>query len=505
MEAKDKCGIFAAYDSQTAARDIYLGLHNQQHRGQEGAGIVLSQGGDDYRIHKDLGLVTNVFDEEDLRDLEEPYCDGERPTFGIGHNRYSTSGHVTAANTQPFVATHQNRVISIVHNGDITNAGQLKQSLESEGSVFSKSSDSEVVLHKVIRADGDDPISQIKEGLDGVKGAYSLLFLFSEGIGAARDPNGFRPLFLAKKDTPDTSVGGTSYFFASETCAFDILGAEVVEEVSPGEGYFIGEDGIETFEIASDTTQGLCSFEPIYFSRPDSLYDGRSIHKARVEMGKALWKEHPVEADVVTGVPDSSNSATQGVAEAADLPYEISVIRSHYTGRTFITPYQSMRDLKVRKKFNLVPDTVEGNRVVLVDDSIVRGTTMKNIIQMFREKGAEEIHVRIASPPIAHPCYYGIDIPDPDELLINRVDREDLPDFFDVESLEYLSVESIKNIIGEDNCRACFTGNYPVKVNDSERFKKKKEGRDWEAEERDNGSGQTRMDSPAGESSNANL
>jgi amidophosphoribosyltransferase len=488
MDAKDKCGIFAVHDSQTAARDIYLGLHNQQHRGQEGAGIILSQGGADYRIHKDLGLVTNVFDEGDLRDLEEPYCGDRNPTFGIGHNRYSTSGHVTAANTQPFVATHQNRVISLVHNGDITNAGQLKESLEAEGSVFSKSSDSEVILHKVIRADGDDPVAQIKEGLDGVKGAYSLLFMFSEGVGAVRDPHGFRPLFLAKKDTPENSVGSTSYFFASETCAFDILGAEVVAEVQPGEGYFIDETGIETFRIANDTTQGLCSFEPIYFSRPDSLYDGQSIHKTRVEMGEALWNEHPVEADIVTGVPDSSNSATQGVAEAADLPYEITVIRSHYTGRTFITPYQSMRDLKVKKKFNLVPDVVEGNRVVLVDDSIVRGTTMKNIIGMFREKGAEEIHVRIASPPIAHPCYYGIDIPDRDELLINRVDREDLPDFFDVESVEYLSVDSVKKVVGEDNCRACFTGNYPVEVHDDERFKKENKKQDWKNEDTTNGS-----------------
>lgn len=480
MEAKDKCGIFAVYDSETAARDTYLGLHNQQHRGQEGAGIVLSQGGSDYRIHKDLGLVTNVFEESDLRDLEEPYCDGETPTFGLGHNRYSTSGHVVAANTQPFVATHQDRVISLVHNGDITNAGQLKEELEEQGSVFSKSSDSEVVLHRVIRADGDDPITQIKEGLQGVKGAYSLLFLFSEGIGAVRDPHGFRPLFLGKKETPDTSVQGTSYYFASETCAFDILGAEVVEEVDPGQGYFIDEDGIETFRIAEDKTWGMCSFEPIYFSRPDSLYNGRSIHKTRVEMGEALWEEHPVDADIVTGVPDSANSAIQGVSKASGLPYEITVIRSHYTGRTFISPYQSMRDLKVRKKFNLVPDTVEGNRVVLVDDSIVRGTTMKNIISMFREKGAEEVHVRIASPPIAHPCYYGIDIPDPEELLINRVDREDLPEFFGVESLEYLSVESVREVVGENNCRACFTGNYPVEVEDSERFKKEtEEETDW--------------------------
>lgn len=489
MDAKDKCGIFAVYDSETAARDTYLGLHALQHRGQEGAGILLSQGGNDYRVHKDLGLVTNVFSEKDLQKLERDYCDNEQPTFGLGHDRYSTSGEVTAANTQPFVATHQDRVISIAHNGDLTNAGQLKKSLEEEGSVFSKSSDSEVILHKVIRAGGQDPVQQIKQGLEGVKGAYSLLFLFSEGIGAVRDPNGFRPLFIGKRENSGTSVNGTSYYFASETCAFDILNAEVIEEVPPGGGYFVGEDGVETFELTSETTRGLCSFEPIYFSRPDSYYDGKSIHKTRVEMGKALWEEYPVEADLVTGVPDSSNSATKGVAEAADLPNEITIIRSHYTGRTFISPYQSMRDLKVKKKFNLIPDTVEGQRIVLVDDSIVRGTTMKNITRMFRECGAAEIHIRIASPPLSHPCYYGIDIPDREELLVNRVDREDLPEFFGADSVEYLSVDAVKETVGQENCRACFTGNYPVEVDESERFTKDKEETEWNDEPQANGIG----------------
>lgn len=487
MEAKDKCGIFAVYDSNTAARDTYLGLHAQQHRGQEGAGIILSQGGTDYRLHKDLGLVTNVFSEQNLRNLEKNYADNGEATFGLGHVRYSTSGDVTPANTQPFVATHQERVISLAHNGDLTNAGKLKESLEEQGSVFTKSSDTEVILHSVIRADGNDPVKQIKEGLSKVKGAYSLLFLFSEGIGAVRDPRGFRPLFVGKKERPDTSVNGTTYFFASETCGFDILGAETIGEVKPGQGYFVDEDGLRTFSIADDTTQGLCSFETIYFSRPDSLYKGQSIHKSRVEMGKKLWNEHPVDADLVTGVPDSSNSATKGVADAAGLPNEITLIRSHYTGRTFISPYQSMRDLKVKKKFNIVPDTVEDKKVVIVDDSIVRGTTMRNIVKMFREAGASKIHIRIASPPIAHPCYYGIDIPDPEELLINRVDKEDLPEFFGVETVEYLSVDSVQEVVGDDNCRACFTGNYPVEVNETERFKKIKENTTWDSTDSNNG------------------
>lgn len=461
----EECGLFGVYNSDTAARDIYLGLHAQQHRGQEGAGIILSQGRGEHRVHKDLGLVTNVFSEQTLQDLEAPFRKNDRPTFGLGHVRYSTSGHVTAENTQPFVVTHQDRLIALTHNGEITNAGLLKRQLEENGSVFNTTSDSEVILHRVIRADADHPIEKIQQGLSDVRGAYSVLFLFDEGIGGVRDPHGFRPLHVGRRETE----AGETYCFASETCGFDILGAEPVAEIEPGEGYFVSEDGVETFRPTEDTVQGMCSFESIYFSRPDSLYRDRSIHKYRVEMGRALWEEHPVEADLVTGVPDSSNSATKGFADASGLPLEITLIRSHYTGRTFIAPYQSLRDLKVKKKFNLVPDTVDGKRVVIVDDSIVRGTTMKNIARMFRRRGAREIHVRIASPPVAHPCYYGIDIPDEDELLINRVPLEEMPEHLGVESVKYLSVDSVREVVGEQNCRACFTGDYPVDIEEDGR------------------------------------
>ncbi len=458
----EECGLFGVYNSETAARDIYLGLHAQQHRGQEGAGIILSEGNGTHRVHKDLGLVTNVFSEGILQRLENPFRDGPDPTFGLGHVRYSTSGHVTAGNTQPLVVTHQDRLIALTHNGDLTNAGILKERLEEEGSVFNTTSDSEVILHRVIRADAEDPVEKIKEGLADVRGAYSVLFLLDEGIGGVRDPHGFRPLHIGRRETET----GETYCFASETCGFDILDAEPVAEIEPGQGYFVSEEGVRTFRLPGESVSGMCSFESIYFSRPDSFYRGRSIHQYRVEMGRALWREHPVEADLVTGVPDSSNSATKGFADASGLPQEITLIRSHYTGRTFIAPYQSLRNLKVKKKFNLVPDTVEGKRVVIVDDSIVRGTTMKNIAQMFRERGAREIHVRIASPPVAHPCYYGIDIPDEEELLINRVPLEEMPDHLGVESVRYLSVESVREVVGEQNCRACFTGNYPVEVED---------------------------------------
>jgi len=458
----EECGLFGVYNSDTAARDIYLGLHAQQHRGQEGAGILLSQGNGTHRVHKDLGLVTNVFSEGVLQGLENPFRGGSDPTFGLGHVRYSTSGDLTAGNTQPLVVTHQDRLIALTHNGDITNAGRLKERLEEDGAVFNTTSDSEVILHRVVRADAEHPVERIREGLSEVRGAYSLLFLFDEGIGGVRDPHGFRPLHIGRRE----GEAGTTYCFASETCGFDILGVQRMAEVEPGQGYFVSAEGVETFELPGPSVEGMCSFESIYFSRPDSFYRERSIHKYRVEMGRALWEEHPVEADLVTGVPDSSNSATKGFADASGLPLEITLIRSHYTGRTFIAPYQSLRDLKVKKKFNLVPDTVNGQRVVIVDDSIVRGTTMKNIARMFRECGAEEIHVRIASPPVAHPCFYGIDIPDEEELLINRVSLEAMPEHLGVESVKYLSVESVRDIVGENNCRACFTGNYPVEVDD---------------------------------------
>ncbi len=449
MDLKEKCGLFAAYNGRTTSKDIYLGLYAQQHRGQESAGIVVSRGLGDYALHKDIGLVTNVFSEKLLHQL-----DG---TFGIGHVRYSTSGSCAEKDIQPLVATHRGQIIAMAHNGNIVNALDLKEGLESDGSVFTTTSDSEVILHKIVRVRSDDPVEKICEGLRGVEGAYSLVFLFNDGVAAVRDPFGFRPLFLGRKDG--------SIFFASETCAFDILNAECVAEVSPGEGYFVGPKGLRRFQLPVPAVERMCSFETIYFSRPDSQFKNQAIHRYRIKLGEELAREHPVDADIVTGIPDSSNSASLGYSIASGIPLDIVLVRSHYTGRTFIAPYQSMRDLNVRKKINIISDSVLGKRVVVVDDSIVRGTTSRQIVKMFRDHGAAQVHLRIASPMVRHPCFFGIDMPDPDDFLANKAPADQLAGYLGVDSIGYLSVDALKRVVGDQTCMACFTGKYPVPVN----------------------------------------
>lgn len=457
---QDKCGVFGVVNSPNAFREMYLGLHIQQHRGQESAGMVIGEPGSSFKQHKDLGLVTDVFDEEQIKRLSG--------TTGIGHVRYSTSGSVSVQDAQPFMVSHCDRTWAVSHNGNLTNAGLLRKQLEKNGAVFTTTSDTEVILHMVLRAPGETPVQKIRNGLEGVKGAFSLVFLVDDGVIAVRDPNGFRPLYLGtKKDRR---------YFASETCAFDIFDGTPEREIQPGEGIYARPDGVETFELKQTCDSTRCSFEAIYFSRPDSYFNEESVHELRVKMGKKLWNEHPVEADLVTGIPDSANSATKGVAEASGLPHEICLIRSHYTGRSFIKPYQELRDLEVKKKFNLVPDVCRGKRVVVVDDSIVRGTTAKKIARMFRKNGAEEIHLRIASPSIQSPCYYGIDMPHKENLLVNRVDEDDLDEFLGVDSVEYLSEQAVVDVLGRETCRGCFTGNYPTEVNQGEhRMEKKKQ------------------------------
>ena len=447
-DMREKCGVFGVYNSDSAARDIYLGLYAQQHRGQEGAGMIVNRSPGEYYLQKDLGMVTQVFDDEMLNSMPGHY--------GIGHVRYSTSGSCSRRDIQPLIVTHQNRVLSIAHNGNITNAAKLKQEMEESGSLFTSSSDTEVILHKIVRAKSSDPIAKIQEGLKDVEGAYSLTIQFDEGVAGVRDPLGFRPLFVGRRDD--------AWYFASETCAFDILGAEVVAEVEPGEGYFASSAGLKKFKLPVPAQRKFCAFELVYFSRPDSLYKDRSIHLYRMALGKALYEDHPVEADLVTAVPDSSNSAALGFATAAGIPLDIGLIRSHYTGRTFIAPHQSMRDIKVRQKFNVIRDVVEGKRVVVVDDSIVRGTTCRKIINLFREAGAKEIHFRISSPKVSHPCYFGIDMPDREEFLVNKIQHDMLRDYLHVNSIGFLSEEKFIHVLGEDTCRACFTGKYPIEV-----------------------------------------
>ncbi|OGH60964.1 MAG: amidophosphoribosyltransferase [Candidatus Lindowbacteria bacterium RIFCSPLOWO2_12_FULL_62_27] len=448
MGLREKCGVFGVFGSPTAARDLYLGLYAQQHRGQESAGMVVSSGGGRYGLHRSLGLVTQAFSEDTLNRLPG--------AFGIGHVRYSTAGSEAEKDIQPLEVVHRDRIIAVAHNGNIINARRLKEDLELKGSVFRTTSDTEVILHRIVRAGDVAPVKKIQKGLLGVEGAYSLVFLFNDGIAAVRDPMGFRPLYLGKK--------GAAIYFASETCAFDILGADHVSEIAPGDGFYVSEKGVEPFRLLMPPDEKICSFEMIYFSRPDSLFKGRSIHSYRIQLGRRLHEEHPVDADIVTGIPDSSNSAALGYAMASGIPYDIVLIRSHYTGRSFIAPYQADRDLSVRKKFNTIPDTVRGKRVVVVDDSVVRGTTSKKIVHLLRERGASEIHLRIASPMVRFPCYFGIDMPDRNDFLANKFPADQLARHLGVDSIKFLSPESLREVVGERTCRACFTGNYPVDV-----------------------------------------
>lgn len=460
MEMKEKCGVFAAYNSLEAARDIYLGLYAQQHRGQESAGILVGGANGRHSMYRGMGLVTNIFSDKML--------DALVGNFGIGHVRYSTSGSEAEKDIQPLMATHRDQMIAVAHNGNIINATKLKSELEEKGSVFTTTSDTEVILHRVVRVKSDSPVEKIQKGLKGVEGAFSLVFLFNGGIAGVRDPRGFRPLFLGKRDG--------AYFLASETCAFDILGATTISEVPPGAGYWIGPNGPELFHLLAPPEESMCSFEMIYFSRPDSAFKEKSIHSYRLQMGMELYKEHPIEADIVTGIPDSSNSAALGFSTASGIPLDIVLIRSHYTGRSFIAPYQSARDLSVKKKFNLIADSVRGKRIVVVDDSVVRGTTSKKIVKLLREHGAKEIHLRIASPMVRFPCYFGIDMPDRSDFLANKCRTDKLAEHLGVDSIHFLSVDSLKSIVGQGTCRACFTGNYPVHVsNESQCISKSRE------------------------------
>ncbi|MEW5692879.1 MAG: amidophosphoribosyltransferase [Candidatus Hydrogenedentota bacterium] len=463
MELKDKCGLFGVYNSPTASKDIYLGLYAQQHRGQESAGMVVCSEDGSFNVHKGIGLVTNVFNESTIEKL--------KGGFGIGHVRYSTSGDTDIKNIQPIVVSYRNNVLGLAHNGNLINALRLREELEDKGSIFTTTSDTEVMLHKIVKSQKVKPVDKIVEGLYGVEGAFSILLLFEMGIAAVRDPWGFRPLFFGKRDD--------SFYFASETCAFDLLGVNDYREVEPGEGYYISEKRIEKFRLLSFARRCLCIFELIYFSRPDSTYKGSSIHNYRLKLGMQLYKDQKAEADMVISVPDSSNSAALGYSLASGIPFNIVMIRSHYTGRTFIAPYQSIRDFKVKKKFNIIKDVVKDKRVVVVDDSIVRGTTAKKIVKLIRESGAKEIHLRIASPMIRYPCYFGIDMPDFNELFVNKIPSDKFNGYIGADSIGYLKLESLQSIFGNKFCKACFDGQYPMEIKNIEDtlIKKTKQGR----------------------------
>ena len=463
-ELKDKCGVFGIYGHPDASYLAYLGLYALQHRGEESAGIVVSDG-KKMMAHRAMGHVQEVFDGNTLDRLK-----GDR---AIGHVRYSTTGSSNLKNAQPIVVDYSRGEIALGHNGNLVNADILRAELEAYGSIFQTTTDSEIIVHLMAKPSLRNIDEGIVDALARVRGAYSLVFLTNHMLVAARDPQGFRPLWLGKLDVPG-SPGMTAYVLASETCAFDIMGATPVREIEPGEVLFISASGMRSEHIPGPVTKKAhCIFEHVYFSRPDSKIFGDNVHTVRVKLGKQLALESPAKADVVIPVPDSGNSAALGFSQASGIPLEVGIIRNHYVGRTFIQPSQGIRDFKVRVKFNLVREVLAGKRVVIVDDSIVRGTTSRMRVKTLRQAGAKEIHLRISCPPHKHPCAYGIDFPTKDELIANRYTTEELRKYLDCDSVAYLSLEGMLKCVTspkEDYCTACWSGDYPVPFEQFNKF-----------------------------------
>ncbi len=450
----EECGIFAIAGHPEAARLAYLGLYALQHRGQESAGIVSSDG---RRLHlqKGMGHVADVFDVKCLERLSGDSA--------IGHVRYSTTGASALANAQPILVDGWRGQIALAHNGNLVNAGALRRELERDGAIFSSTSDSEVILHLICRSKRRTFIEAFAEVLQLLQGAYSLVVQTPSFLVVARDPRGFRPLCVGRVDG--------AYVFASETCAFDLIDATFVRDVEPGEILYVEGDCLESHFPLKKEKPAHCIFEHIYFSRPDSMVFGRSVNESRRMLGRNLALEHPVEADAVVPVPDSGVAAAIGYSHASGIPLEFGLIRNHYVGRTFIEPKQAIRNFGVKVKLNPVREILRDKRIVLVDDSIVRGTTSRKIVHIIRAAGAKEIHVRITSPPIIGPCYYGIDTPTKRELIAATKSVEEIERFIGADSLRYLSLESLVSSVGAGDryCSACFTDRYPTEVVQQER------------------------------------
>ncbi len=449
----EECGVIAIYGHPEAAKLAYLGLYALQHRGQESAGIAASNG---HEIHcvKEMGHVADIFTPPVIRDLP-----GE---LAIGHTRYSTAGDTTLLNAQPFsVACNKGRV-AVAHNGNITNASEIRTELERQGSIFQASSDTEVILHLMACSRERTLAAALREALLQLEGAFSLVFLAEDRVIVARDPQGFRPLAMGRVEL---SGGKTCYAFASETCAFDLIGAVYLNEVEPGEMVIVGPEGVTRERYAPERPRSQCVFEHVYFSRPDSIVFGRSVQQSREMMGRALALEHPVDADLVVPVPDSGVAAGLGYSAESGIPFRQALIRNHYVGRTFIEPSQAIRDFGVKLKLNPVRYLLEGKRVVLVDDSIVRGTTSRKIVRMVRQAGAREVHLRISCPPTISPCFYGVDTPLKSELIGSHFSVEEIRRFVEADSLGYLSLGALRESVADDRaefCYACYTGDYPT-------------------------------------------
>ncbi|OGC77868.1 MAG: amidophosphoribosyltransferase [candidate division Zixibacteria bacterium RBG_16_40_9] len=449
---KEFCGLFGVFGAPNASKLIYLGLYALQHRGQEGSGIVSSDGETIYH-YKGMGLVNDVFNTpEILSNLK-----GNR---AIGHNRYSTTGSSFLVNTQPILITYKDGQLAVAHNGNLTNAFTLRSQMEKKGSIFQSTSDSEIILHLVAQSTKKNLVEKITEALSKVQGAYSLLFLNQNQLIAARDPKGFRPLALGRL--------GKAWVIASETCAFDLIGAKYVRDVYPGEILSISSKGLKSISPFPMQKHAFCIFEFIYFARPDSKIFGENVDKIRRRLGKKLAEEKPAEADIVISVPDSSNTATIGYSEGSGIKTEIGLIRNHYIGRTFIHPDQRIRDFDAKIKYNPVKGVLKNKKVVIVDDSIVRGTTSKKLVKMIKKAGAKEVHFRVSSPPLKSPCFYGIDMPTKEELIGSNKSVEQIRKHLGADSLGYLSVEgmlSTSTLTRKENfCTACFTGKYPTPI-----------------------------------------
>ena len=448
----EECGVVGVYGHPEAANLVYLGLYALQHRGQESAGIVASTHS---KMHLELGmgLVADIFDPGRLLKLPGP--------LAIGHNRYSTAGKSELVNAQPCMINYAAGSLALAHNGNLVNAKTIRKELGSKGAIFQSTNDSEVIVHLMAQAKSENFVDRAAEALRQVSGAYSLVLMTENELLAARDPHGFRPLCLGKLDG--------AYIIASETCVMDLIEAEFIREVEPGELILINENGLQSFFPFKKVESKYCVFEHIYFARPDSFLFGEHVYAARKEMGRAMAQESPADADLIVPVPDSGVVSAMGFAEESGIPFEMGLIRNHYVGRTFIEPQSQIRNFGVKLKLNAVKNLISGKRLAIIDDSIVRGTTSRKIVKMLLEAGAKEVHLRISSPPILHSCFYGIDTPHKEELIAHSHSLEETRKYLGADSLQYLSIKKMLEVLqnGKNKfCSACFDGNYPVPITD---------------------------------------
>ena len=446
---KHYCGVFGVYGHPNAAELAYYGLFALQHRGQESAGIVTSDG-KQFRVHRGMGLVPQVFNGQILHDLAG--------NLAVGHTRYSTTGSSHLRNAQPLTVDCARGQIAIAHNGNLTNAAQLRDELEAKGSIFQTTVDSEIILHLMAQPDFNGCSSSLTHAMRRIEGAYSLVIMTEDALIGVRDPHGFRPLCLGQI--------GDGWVLASESCAFDLIHAKFVRDIEPGEIVVINKDGVTSMQaFPEQERRAFCIFEYVYFARPDSTIASRNVYKVRVEMGRQLAREHVVEADVVVPVPDSGNCAALGYSLESGIPFEMAFVRNHYVGRSFLQPSQLIRDFDVRVKLNLIEELVKGKRVIVVDDSIVRGTTCKTRVNTLKEAGAKEVHVRVSCPPHMNPCVYGIDFPDRNKLMAANHSLEEIRKYLNADSLCYLSQAGMIKATGlpaNSFCMACYDGDYPV-------------------------------------------